>query len=117
MENAEQIMAEVAEASQGMAFAVLVVGFEERTEFIQASDPNAENNLQSLLLVGGEPVGMIGAVATDPGKMMFCARPLRWCENEPWVQSYLHSLVASTANELARSGLGKIARSVRPDLN
>lgn len=119
MENVEQIMAEVTEASQGMAFALLVVGFEGRTEFIQASDPGAQTKLQSLLVVGGELVGMIGAVGTDPNRLVFCTRPLRRYESEPWVQSHLHHFVESTAHEMVRSGLGKVGgiHGVRPGLN
>jgi len=69
-----------------MDFALLVVGFDERSEFIHASDPEAEAKLESLLLVGGEPVGMIGAVTTAPGRTTFCTRPLHRYETENWVR-------------------------------
>jgi len=99
------LVAELHQAATDRAHAALVVGFDYRTEFVWASDPNALHVLNAHVRNGGDPLGLLTGQHDDDGATAVCARPLAEYEDEEWVEKYLITLLAEVRRSAAASGL------------
>ena len=100
------LVAELQEAATDQDRAALVVGFDYRTEFVWASDPNALNVLNAHVQNGGDPLGFVtGDHDNAEGATNVRARPLAEYEGAEWVEKYLISVLATVRQRAAASGI------------
>jgi len=99
------LVAELQEAASDRARAALVVGFDYRTEFVWANDPDALHVLNAHVLNGGDPLGLVTGDHDGEGATNVRARPLAEYEGEEWVEKYLITILAEVRRSAAASGL------------
>ena len=85
--------------------AALVVGFDDRTEFVWASDPNALHALNAHVRNGGDPLGVVTGLAQGGGATSVRARPLAEYEGAEWVERYLIQVLAAVRRSATESGI------------
>ena len=85
--------------------AALVVGFDDRTEFVWASDPNALHSLNAHVRNGGDPLGVVTSFAHDEGSTSIRTYPLAEYENAEWVEKYLIEVLAAVRRSATESGI------------
>jgi len=99
------LVAELKEAAADRSHAALVVGFDHRTEFVWADDPDALHVLNALVENGGDPLGLVTGYDDGEGATAVHARPLAEYEGEEWVEKYLITLLAEVRRSAAASGI------------
>jgi hypothetical protein len=99
------LVAELTAAAGTRSRAALVVGFDHRTEFVWASDPDALDVLNTHVQNGGDPVGLVTGSNDLDGSTTVRARPLAEYEGEEWVEKYLITLLAEVRRSAAASGI------------
>jgi len=99
------LVAELHEAAADRSHAALVVGFDYRTEFVWADDPDALDVLNEHVQNGGDPLGLVMGYADGEGSTAVHARPLAEYEGAEWVEKYLISLLAEVRRSAAASGI------------
>jgi hypothetical protein len=110
MRSAPELIAELEEAGSQFWLVQIVVGFENSTVFITASDANRLSLLQEAIDAGGQPIGMM-AIDKSQGslKILHTIYP----ENEEdaeWIEKYLENLDVS----VARSFVDKYGGEITP---
>jgi len=85
--------------------AALVVGFDDRTEFVWASDPNPLHALNAHVRNGGDPLGVVTGLAQGAGATSVRARPLAEYEGAEWVERYLIQVLAAVRRSATESGI------------
>jgi hypothetical protein len=85
--------------------AALVVGFDDRTEFVWASDPNALGALNTHVSNGGDPLGVVTGRSQGQSSVSVRARPLLEYEGAEWVEKYLIEVLAAVRRSAAASGI------------
>lgn len=99
------LVAELHEAATDDRRAALIVGFDYRTEFVWANDPNALHVLNAHVRNGGDPLGLVTSDDDGEGTTSVHARPLAEYEDAEWVEKYLISLLAEVRRSAAASGI------------
>jgi len=99
------LVAELNEVAIDCSHAALVVGFDHRTEFVWASDPDALQLLNAHVLNGGDPLGLVTGHNDGDGATSVHARPLAEYERAEWVEKYLISLLAEVRRSAIASGI------------
>jgi hypothetical protein len=99
------LVAELHEAATDRSHAALVVGFDHRTEFVWANDPDALHVLNAHVQNGGDPLGLVTSHDDGDGSTNVRARPLAEYEDEEWVEKYLITLLAEVRRSAAASGI------------
>jgi len=99
------LVAELHETAAGNDRAALVVGFDDRTEFVWASDPDALHALNAHVRSGGDPLGLLTGRDDGEGATSVRARPLAEYESAEWVEKYLITLLAEVRRSAAASGI------------
>ena len=95
------LVAELHEAAADRSHAALVVGFDHRTEFVWANDPDALDLLNEHVQNGGDPLGLLTGHRDEEGATSVHARPLAEYEDA----KYLISLLAEVRRSAAASGI------------
>jgi hypothetical protein len=85
--------------------AALVVGFDDRTEFVWATDPNPLNALNAHVRNGGDPLGVVTGLEYGRGATSVRARPLAEYEGAEWVEKYLIEVLAAVRRSATESGI------------
>ena len=78
--------------AEGALGCFLVVGFDNTTLFVAANEPDAVEKLNSMVEMGGHPVGVIRMVKARPHELRIEVRPLDECKNVPEIEGYLETL-------------------------
>jgi len=99
------LVAELQEAAEDRSHAALVVGFDHRTEFVWADDPDALHVLNAHVMNGGDPLGFVTGQQDGVGSTAVHARPLVEYEDEEWVEKYLITLLAEVRRRAAENGI------------
>jgi hypothetical protein len=99
------LVAELHETAARNDRAALVVGFDDRTEFVWASDPNPLNALNAHVRNGGDPLGVVTGRAQGAGATSVRARPLAEYEGAEWVERYLIQVLAAVRRSATESGI------------
>ena len=99
------LVAELQEAAEDRSHAALVVGFDHRTEFVWADDPDALHVLNAHVMNGGDPLGFVTGHQDGVGSTAVRARPLVEYEDEEWVEKYLITLLAEVRRRAAENGI------------
>ena len=94
------LITQLQEQGQSVQLAALVVGFEERTEFVWAHEPEPLARLNGLVRKGGEAMAV---VTHDRGNVR--AVPLAEYEGEEWVEKYLIDLLNRTKDLFRTAGI------------
>jgi hypothetical protein len=84
--------------------AARVVGFDHRTEFVWASDPDALHVLNAHVRNGGDPLGLLTGYDDGEGATAVHAFPLAEYEGAEWVEKYLITILAEMRRSAAASG-------------
>lgn len=88
MRSTLDVIKELDAEAKKFADLLLVVAFENTTQFIKAGDSDRLAKLNDAIGQGGEPIGMIGAV--DNGTEVFIyKRVLAEHLNDEWIESFL----------------------------
>jgi hypothetical protein len=96
---------ELRETSTRNDFAALVIGFDDRTEFVWASDPNPLRALNAHVLNGGDPLGVVTSHEQSEGYTSVRARPLAEYEGAEWVEKYLIQVLAAVRGSARERGI------------
>ena len=99
------LVAELREVATDNARAALVVGFDDRTEFVWANDPDALHLLNAHVMNGGDPLGLVTGADDGEGATRVRAHPLAEYEEDEWVEKYLISILAEMRRSAAASGI------------
>ena len=99
------LVAELHEAAAHRSRAAIVVGFDHRTEFVWASDPDPLHMLNTHVQNGGDPLGLLTGHDDGEGATSVRAHPLEEYEGAEWVEKYLISLLAEVRRSVAASGI------------
>jgi hypothetical protein len=99
------LVAELHDTASRNDRAALVVGFDDRTEFVWASDPNALHSLNAHVRNGGDPLGVVSGRRQDAGSTSVRARPLAEYEGAEWVEKYLIEVLAAVRRSATESGI------------
>ena len=99
------LVAELHEVATDCSDAALVVGFDYRTEFVWASDPDALEVLNAHMENGGGPLGLVTSHNDGEGATSVYARPLAEYELAEWVEKYLITLLAEVRRSAIASGI------------
>ena len=99
------LVAELHETAARHDRAALVVGFDDRTEFVWASDPNPLHALNAHVRNGGDPLGVVTGHMQGPGATSVRARPLAEYEGAEWVERYLIQVLAAVRRSATASGI------------
>jgi hypothetical protein len=98
------LVAELHEFAARNDRAALIVGFDDRTEFVWASDPNPLHSLNAHVQNGGDPLGVV--TGRDHGRgTNVRARPLAEYEGAEWVEKYLIEVLAAVRRSATESGI------------
>jgi hypothetical protein len=98
------LVAELHEFAARNDRAALIVGFDDRTEFVWASDPNPLLLLNAHVQNGGDPLGVVTGRDHD-GVTNVRARPLAEYEDAEWVEKYLIEVLAAVRRSATESGI------------
>jgi hypothetical protein len=85
--------------------AALVVGFDDRTEFVWASDPDPLDSLNTHVRSGGDPLGLVTGHSQGLSSVSVRATPLLEYEGTEWVEKYLIQVLAAVRRSAADSGI------------
>ncbi len=85
--------------------AALVVGFDDRTEFVWANDPDALSALNGHVRNGGDPLGVVTGRSQGERAVSVRAMPLAEYEGAEWVEKYLIQVLAAVRRSAAESGI------------
>jgi hypothetical protein len=99
------LVEELHESASGNDRAALVVGFDDRTEFVWASDPNPLHALNAHVRNGGDPLGVVTGRNQGEGATSVRARPLAEYEGAEWVEKYLIEVLAAVRRSATASGI------------
>jgi len=99
------LVAELHEAAEDRSHAALVVGFDHRTEFVWADDPDALHVLNAHVTNGGDPLGFVTGQQDGVGSTAVHARPLVEYEEAEWVEKYLITVLAEVRRRAAENGI------------
>ena len=99
------LVADLHETAARHDHAALVVGFDDRTEFVWASDPNPLNALNAHVRNGGDPLGVVTSRGQGAGSTSVRAHPLAEYEGAEWVEKYLISVLAAVRSSATASGI------------
>lgn len=99
------LVAELQDAAVDRSHAALVIGFDHRTEFVWASDIDALHVLNTHVLNGGDPLGLVTSYADGEGSTAVHVRPLAEYADEEWVEKYLITVLAEVRRSAAASGI------------
>ena len=99
------LVAELHEAAEDRSHAALVVGFDHRTEFVWADDPDALHVLNAHVMNGGDPLGFVTGYQDGGGSTAVHARPLVEYEDAEWVEKYLITVLAEVRRRAAENGI------------
>jgi hypothetical protein len=99
------LVAELTAAAADRGRAALIVGFDNRTEFVWATDPDPLDLLNAHVQNGGDPVGLVTGSDDVDGSTTVRAQPLAEYEGEEWVEKYLITLLAEVRRSAAASGI------------
>jgi hypothetical protein len=99
------LVAELREVASATAGAALVVGFDDRTEFVWANDPDALLVLNAHIHNGGDPLGVVTGSDDGDGATAVRAHPLIEYQDDEWVEKYLISILAELRRSAAASGI------------
>jgi hypothetical protein len=118
MRTTKDLIEELRSRAEGAFVAGIVVGFENKTEFVWANAPDALGDLNALVEHGGEPVALCRMDKAE-GVVNYSLQPLEEYANQSWLNGYLDALGTTFVKLLAAqtgASIGDIKR-VRPDLN
>ena len=96
---------ELRDTSSRNDFAALVIGFDDRTEFVWASDPNPLFALNAHVQNGGDPLGVVTSHAQGEGYRSVRARPLAEYDGAEWVEKYLIEVLAAVRRNARENGI------------
>jgi len=96
---------ELNEVAVDCSHAALVVGFDHRTEFVWASNPDALQLLNTHVQNGGDPLGLVTRHNDGEGATSVHARPLVEYDRAEWVEKYLISLLAEIRRNAIANGI------------
>jgi hypothetical protein len=99
------LVAELHETAATNDRAALVVGFDDRTEFVWASDPDALLSLNTHVRNGGDPLGVVTGQSQGERSVSVRATPLAEYEGTEWVEKYLIQVLAAVRRSAAASGI------------
>jgi hypothetical protein len=99
------LVAELHETAAVHDRAALVVGFDDRTEFVWASSPDPLHALNAHVRNGGDPLGVLTGRRDGEGSTTVRARPLAEYESAEWVEKYLITLLAEVRRSARASGI------------
>jgi len=102
------LVAELHDTASRNDRAALVVGFDDRTEFVWASDPNPLHALNAHVRNGGDPLGVVTGLNYAEGTTSVTsvrARPLAEYEGAEWVEKYLIEVLAAVRRSATASGI------------
>jgi hypothetical protein len=118
MRTTKELIEKLREKAVGAFIAGIVVGFEEKTEFVWANSTNPHSDLNALVKRGGEPVATY-RIDKSEGALNCSIEPFEEYANESWVQGYLDSLGTGIIKLLeAQTGAkAEVIERNRPDLN
>ena len=106
MRTTSELIGELEREAQSFSQIALVVGFQERAQFLWYSDGDKSekvDKLNHLIQEGGEPIGLVGVnIAGDIGS--FYLRPLQEYETDETTLAYLKKLGSIVARALAAKG-------------
>ena len=83
----------------------LVIGFDDRTEFVWASDPNPLYALNAHVQNGGDPLGVVTSQIESEGYRSVRARPLAEYDDAEWVEKYLIEVLAAVRRNARDNGI------------
>jgi hypothetical protein len=96
---------ELRETSARNDFAALVIGFDDRTEFVWANDPNPLFALNAHVQNGGDPLGVVTSQIESEGYRSVRARPLAEYDDAEWVEKYLIEVLAAVRRNARDNGI------------
>jgi hypothetical protein len=99
------LVAELHETAAVHDRAALVVGFDDRTEFVWASDPDALLSLNTHVQNGGDPLGVVTGRTQGQSSVSVRVTPLAEYEGTEWVEKYLIQVLAAVRRSAAASGI------------
>ena len=99
------LVAELREVATDTARAALVIGFDDRTEFVWSNDPDALLLLNAHVMNGGDPLGLVTGSDDGDGATSVRAHPLIEYQDDEWVEKYLISILAELRRTAAESGI------------
>lgn len=99
------LVAELRQTAAAHDRAAIVVGFDDRTEFVWATDPNPLGSLNAHVRSGGDPLGLVTGCDSGGGQTRVHARPLAEYEGAEWVEKYLIELLAAIRRSASASGI------------
>lgn len=118
MRTTKNLIEELRSKAEGAFVAGIVVGFEQKTEFVWVNAPDPLGDLNALVEHGGEPIALCRMDKAE-GALNYSLQPLEEYANQGWVNGYLDALGTGVVKLLAAqtgASNGDIKR-VRPDLN
>jgi hypothetical protein len=103
MRSTAELIAELEQEAQQHWYVTMVVGFENSTIFVQTKDENRLAMLNTAILAGGIPVGLI-AVDKTKNELVLLTRV--YPEHQDWegADGYLTSLTARVRESLLSRG-------------
>lgn len=116
MPTTSELIQELRDKAQGASKAGIVVGFEQRTEYVWADAPDPLGDLNTLVKGGGKPLAVC---RVDMVEGAITLQPLEECTNEGWVKRYLDRIGTLLANKLEEhtTARARDIQRIRPDLN
>jgi len=114
MRSTKDLINELQMEAVRLTAVAIAVGFEKKTKFVFAHEPDSLGELNALVQSGGEPVGLVGYLNVE-GEARFYSRPLQEYADEEWVGGYLNSLTDSFLQVLKSAGYN--AQKIAPEQN
>ena len=99
------LVSELHETAATNDLAALVVRFDDRTEFVWASDPDPLRVLNTHVRDGGDPLGLVTGRDHGEGSTSVRALPLAEYDGAEWVEKYLIELLAVVRRSATESGI------------
>lgn len=118
MRTTKELIDELQVKATGAFVAGIVVGFENKTEFVWANSASPLDDLNGLVGKGGEPIA-VWRVDKSEGTMNCSIEPFEEYARESWVRQYLDSIGTGFMELVAAQTGGKVDHSERnrSDLN
>jgi hypothetical protein len=118
MRTTKELIEELRVKTTGAFVAGIVVGFEQKTEFVWANNPDPLGDLNALTKRGGEPIAVYRVEKTE-GAMNCTIVPFEEYADQSWVRCYLDSLGTGIMKLVEAQTGGKVdhIERNRPDLN
>jgi hypothetical protein len=118
MRTTAELIEELHAKGAGAFVAGIVVGFEQKTEFVRANNPDPLGDLNALVKGGGKPIAVYRVDKTE-GAFDCSIEPFAEYANQDWVRGYVDSVGTRIVKLLEAQTGGKVSdiERNRPDLN